>query len=140
MSNIERTLKILRPPLRKVAPQTYWFSLGFGLFNIILGYALFNVQILTTLQVVSIFPLQAWAVLFFLHGVAMVWFLRSNSWNVVRYLNVAGVAIKSAWWLELVSITITGRSPFLLIIWSLLLFLQVINYVYFMPRIDKDEH
>lgn len=139
MSNIEKTLKYIRPNLKDVAPQTFWFSLGFGLFNLIIGLALINVKIFVTLEVVGIIPLSMWAVIFFVHGLGMLTYLVTNNWKTTRAMNIIGVAITTAWWLELVGVVIVGRSPFILYVWSLLLFLQVINCIYFMPRVDRDD-
>lgn len=138
MSNIDRTLKHLRPSLRLMAPQTFWFSFGFGIFNVAIGIALLAVKILFTLKVVGIIPLPVWGFIFLTQGLAMLGSLMVNNWKTTRIINILGVAIKTAWWLELISITIIGRSPFLLYVWSLLLFLQVINCIYFMPRVSRD--
>jgi len=138
MSNIEKTLKQLRPSLRLVAPQTFWFSVGFGIFNIVIGLSLLMFKIFVTLQVVGIIPLTVWALIFFFHGISMLSSIIVNNWKLTRALNIVGVAIKTAWWLELIGITITGRSPFILYVWSLLLFLQIINCIYFMPRVSRD--
>lgn len=139
MTNIEKIIKDIRPSLRLVAPQTFWFSMGFGIFNIIIGSSLYSAHILTTLNVVGVIPLNMWGVIFFTQGVVMLGALLNNNWQATRYMNIVGVAIKTAWWLELLSITITGRSPFLLIIWSLLLYLQIMNFIYFFPRIRDYE-
>lgn len=138
MSSIERTLKNIRPSLRLAAPQTYWFSIGFGLFNVFVGLALYNLKILVTLNLVGIIPINVWGLIFLFHGVSILFSLFANNWKLTRYLNILGVAIKTAWWLELASITLIGRSPFLLYVWSLLLFFQVINCIYFMPRVRRE--
>lgn len=138
MSNIDRTLKDMRPSLRLMAPQTFWFSVGFGLFNILVGLALYNLKILVSLNLVGVIPINVWGLIFFVHGIGILASLFTNNWKLTRYLNVFGVAIKGAWWLELASTTIAGRSPFLLYVWSLLLFFQVINCIYFMPRVHRE--
>lgn len=134
MSSIEQTLKEIRPKLRLAAPQTFWFSVGFGVFNVLVGVALFQVKILTTLDVVGVIPLPIWGIIFLVHGVSLLGAVAANDWRLTWYFNVFGIAIKTAWWLELLSITITGRSPFLLYVWSLLLYFQAINVKYFAPE------
>lgn len=137
MSNINQTIKEIRPSLRDVAPQTFWFTIGFGAFNTIIGIALYNVTILYSLKLVGVIPVKAWALIFLLHGLAMLGSLIFNNWKFTRLLHAVGVFIKSAWWLELLAVTITGRSAFLLYIWSLLLFLQIIVWIYFTPRVSR---
>jgi len=137
MSDITQTIKQIRPSLRDVAPHTFYFSIGFGIFNTLIGFALFNSTILYTLQLVGIIPIRMWALIFLFHGLAMLGSLVFNNWKTTRTLHAIGVFIKSAWWLELLAATITGRSAFLLYIWSLLLFLQIIVWIYFTPRVSR---
>lgn len=138
MSSIEQTIRLIRPGLRRVAPQTFWFSIGFGVFNVIIGLALFKAVILTTFTVVGVIPLRGWAFVFLLHGLFMLGSLVVNNWKVTRWLHYIGVGIKTAWWLELLSVTLVGRSPFLLVIWSLLIYLQLVVCVHFTPRLGRD--
>lgn len=137
MSSINQTLKEIRPSLRTIAPQTFWFSIGLGIFNSVVGVSLYNLSILISLQLVGIIPIKFWALIFLVHGVAMLGSLLSNNWKITRAMHLIGIAIKSAWWLELVAATITGRSPFLLYVWSLILFLQIIIWIYFTPRVGR---
>jgi hypothetical protein len=137
MSDISHTIKQIRPSLRDVAPQTFWFSIGFGIFNTVLGIALYKATILYTLKLVGVIPIKAWALIFLVHGLAMLGSLVVNNWKMTRILHAVGVFLKSAWWLELLAATITSRSIFLLYIWSLLLFLQIIVWIYFTPRVDR---
>lgn len=139
MNSIDKTLHDLRPKLRIVAPHTFWFSLGFGIFNTVIGLALFNVKILVTLKVVGIISLKIWSIIFMVQGITMLHALATNNWNRAKALNLFGVFIKTAWWLELLAITLTGRSRFLLYIWTLLLFFQIIVCIYFTPKVTSDE-
>lgn len=137
MSSINQTIKEIRPRLRDVAPQTFWFSIGFGLFNACIGFALYNISILVTLNLVGVIPLKIWGLIFIIHGLLMLGSLAINSWTFTRALHAVGVFIKTAWWLELLAVTISGRSAFLLYVWTLLLFLQIIVWIYFTPRIRR---
>lgn len=138
MNDINQTLKDLRPSLRKVAPQTFWFSIGFGIFNTIIGVALFNLNILVRLKVVGVVPIKLWGIVFLVHGLTMLASVLANNWRLTRSMHLVGIAIKTAWWLEMLTVFIAGSSPFLLYIWSLLLFLQVIVCIYFTPRMRRD--
>lgn len=137
MTSIEKTLSKIRPKLRHVSPTTFWFSAGFGVFNVLVGLGLFNAKILTVLKVAGVIPLKVWGVIFVVHGLLMIYSLAINNWTLSRSLNSVGIGIKTMWWLELLNEFIYGttRSPFLLIIWSLLLFFQIIVFIYFTPRV-----
>lgn len=137
MSDIDKTIKAIRPSLRFAAPQTYWFSICFGLFNITIGYALFVRVIAVHLILLGLIPIMAWGVVFIIHGIAMLGSLVINDWKITRNLHFIGIAIKTAWWLELVAGTAYGNSPAFLIIWSLLLALQFIVWLYFTPRMSR---
>lgn len=141
MSDIDKTLSNIRPALRHIAPLSFWFSGGFGVFNMLVGIGLFNAQILTAFKVVGIIPLKLWGVIFMMQGLGMIYFLLTNNWKLIRLTNLIGVGVKTMWWFELISSFISGASqfPFLLIIWSLLLFLQAVLYIYFTPRVEYDK-
>ena len=140
MTETGKAISIIRPSLRHIAPLSFWFSLGFALFNLFVGFGLFIAQILTSFRVVGIIPLKIWGIIFMVHGLLMLYFLFVNSWKMTRLFNLIGVGIKTMWWFELVSSVVSGASPFpfLLIIWSLLLFLQAVLYIYFTPRVGHD--
>lgn len=137
MSEIGRTLKEIRPSLRVAAPQTYWFTIGFGLFNILLGLAVYNTVALYSLNIVNLIPVKGWGIIFALHGASILVTLLMNDWKLTKYLHYVGVAIKTAWWMALLSYALTGHSPALLFVWSLLLYMQVIIIIYFTPRFKR---
>lgn len=137
MSNIDKTIKDIRPSLRLAAPQTYWFTVGFGVFNILLGVAVFNTVALYALDLVNVIPVKMWGVIFAIHGIAMIGSLFINEWKITKALHYAGVAIKTAWWIALLSYAVSGHSPALLFIWSLLLYMQIIVIIYFTPRFKR---
>lgn len=134
MSSINKALRQVRPRLRIAAPLAFWASIGFGIFNILLGLGLMKTAILKTLTLVGIVPIKAWGLLFFIHGVAMLVSVYANSWTNIRTLHALGVGIKLTWWCELVSTVIVGFPPFILLIWTLLLYLQFLFYHYLFPQ------
>lgn len=138
MTNIDKRLKEIRPSLKQIAPQTYWSSIGFGLFNVIIGLALITNNVLVTLHVVGIIPLNIWGVIFLIHGMLMLFAIATNSWKMARVMHSIAIVIKGAWWCELLAIVLTGKGAILLYIWSLLLFLQITIYYYFTPRVSRD--
>ncbi len=145
MTEIDKVIKIIRPSLRKVAPQTYWFTIGFGVFNILVGLLLISIPDLVKLELLGILTIKVWALVFILMGLATLIFLFKNNWKVSRWLTLLGVAVKAAWWLELLSVVITDQSPYMILVkslflvWSLLLYLQIFTYIYFTPRVSRDD-
>lgn len=139
MAEIDRAIRHIRPKLRYIAPDTFWVSVIFGIFNIIVGFSLFNATILFTLKLLGIIPIKMWGVIFFLQGVIMLIALAVNNWKLIRGLHFFGIAIKTAWLLELFAVILTGRSPFILYVWSLILALQFVTWIYFTPRVERDK-
>lgn len=133
-----RPVKIVREWLIKIAPQTFWFSIGFGLFNTIVGISAFNIAIFKTVTLVSAIPIRMWAVVFLIHGLALLGSLFIRDWRTTQYLHVVGIVIKTGWWFEMLSFTLRGNSPFLFYTWTLLIFLQFTVFLYFAPRISRD--
>lgn len=139
MSDIDKIIKVIRPSLRKIAPQTYYFTLGFGTLNVLVGFALFMLYSLVKLELIGVIPVRLWGIIFFITGLSSLYFIVTNNYKISRGLALTWIVINSAWWLELVAGFITNHSPFILFIWSFLLYLQIINYIYFTPRVSRDE-
>ncbi len=139
MSDVDKVIKVIRPSLRKIAPQTYWFIVGFGVFNILVGFALFMLYSLVKLVLLGVLPVRVWGVIFFVMGVASLYFALVNNWKMSRGVTLAWIVINSAWWLELIAGFIINHSPFVLFIWSFLLYLQIINFRHFTPRVSRNE-
>lgn len=139
MSSIDRTLKQIRPRLYSIAPHTFWFSVGFGTFNIVVGLSSLSNTIFKMVEISGLVPLDLWAAMFLLHGIALIVSLAINNWKFTKSLHFAGLFIKTGWWMELFIFTLTHpeRSPFLLFAWSLLLFLQFIVCIYFTPKVES---
>ena len=135
--NLEKTLRDIRPGLRLIAPQTYFVSWGFGVFNILAGLSLFNFPQQRFL-IAGAIGLKVWSVIFIVLGVGFVYMLRANNWRGTRLLHLAGVVVKTAWLLELVARSVVGKSFILVCIWALLLYLQIVTYIYFTPVENRD--
>lgn len=137
MTSIDKAIKEIRPRLRDVAPWTFWSTIFFGLFDIAVGLGLINIQILLTLRVIGIIPLQVWGAIFLFTGVFILGFLAINDWKRTRLMHAIGIAVHAAWLLEILAITVIGRTPFLLYIWLLIVLLRVNVHFYFTPRIER---
>lgn len=138
MTKVEDTIVNSYPKLRLIAPQSFWFSVIFGVFNAIIGLGLITTTFLTKLIIVGVVPIKVWGAIFIIHGLALLLAVLVNNWKLSRALHLVGVAIKTAWWLELISESFSGVGfPFVLFIWTTLLLLQSVVYLYFYPRIDR---
>lgn len=137
MSSIEKTLSEIRPSLRIVAPLTYYISWGFAIFNVLVSAPLYLIGDFKFVLVGAI-SIKIWSALFMLTGFLFAYGLVVNNWRLTRNLMLAGVAIKSAWLMELLARAVTGRSFILVAIWALILYLQIVTYIYFTPVRSKN--
>lgn len=138
MTKVEDTIVNSYPKLRLIAPQSFWFSVIFGTFNTIIGLGLITTTFLGKLIIVGVIPIKLWGVIFIVHGLALLLAIVVNNWKLSRALHLVGVAIKTAWWLELISESFSGVGfPFILFVWTTLLLLQSVVYLYFYPRVGR---
>lgn len=138
MSNIDRTLKDIRPSIRAIAPLTYYICWGFALFNIAVSIPLYRLNEVN-FSIVGAISIKVWAVIFLLMGLVKLWSLIVNNWKLARTLLIVGVAIKSAWLMELLARTVNGKSFILVAIWALLIYLESTTYVHFIPVERRNE-
>jgi hypothetical protein len=124
----------IRPRLRLIAPQTFWLSLCFSIFNMTVGYAVYNELILYKLQLLGAVPLRIWGLIFLGHGLCLLASLALNNWRVTKTLHLIGIFMKATWLFESMAAMISGQSAFPLYVWSLLTTIQIVIYVYFTPR------
>lgn len=145
MTEVDKIIKIIRPSLRVIAPHTYWFTIGFGTFNLLTGLFLLGIPGLVRLELLGVLSIKVWAGVFIMMGVSSLYFILTNNWKISRNFSLIGVILKSAWWLELLSIIIIDHSPYMILIkalflvWSLLLYLQIFTYIYFTPKVSRDD-
>jgi hypothetical protein len=127
----------IRPKLRHLAPQTYWLSVSFALFNISIGTAVLDGLILYKIQLLGAIPMKAWGLIFLFHGFLMLASLLFNDWKSTRALHLIGVIMKSTWLFEALAATMAGQSAFPLFVWAFLDTIQIVVYLYFTPRLDR---
>ena len=101
MSDIDQVIKDIRPKLRHVAPQTYWASIGFGIFNIVIGISIMNISVLVHLSLLGFVPIQVWGLIFFIHGLGLITGIVINNYRMIRRLLAIGIILKSSWLIEL---------------------------------------
>lgn len=132
MDNIDKVLRDIRPKLRVVAPLTYFISWGFAIFNVAISVPLYRINEESFL-IVGVVSTKIWAAAFFVMGFLIMYALLKNKWKLDQNLMLLGVFLKSAWLMELIARTVNGKSFILVAIWSLLLYLQFVAYLYFTP-------
>ncbi|MFM9793289.1 hypothetical protein [Streptomyces turgidiscabies] len=137
MTAIDQTIRQMRPTLYQVSPYAFWWSLGFGILNIVVGSVMIAGVVFKTLEPVGSVPLWLWGVFFLLHGITVLVSFITKDWSLTRRMQLVGIAMKIWWWGELLAVTVDGFSPFLLIIWSFLIYLQGILWAYW-PRVSRD--
>lgn len=129
----------IRPPLKDIAPLSYWNTKGFGVFNILcMGIGLYllapNIQ---SFQTIGALPIRFWAVVFFLHGLALFAASYKNHWQRMKRLLLVGCMLKLAWVLQFASMSIQHPTPLTLSFMSigiLLLYIQAGTYINFTPK------
>ena len=138
----ESYLKKLRPPLRLIAPMTYWITWGFVAVNFLIGVSFMTIyKPATPIIIVTTYsPIEVWGVLFTLMGGNIVYGLLANNWNWARKSHIGGLVIKAAWLLALLErIPENPPAAFVACIWGFLAFIQAVVYIYFLPaNVPKD--
>lgn len=134
MSDIDKPLSAIRPKMRDVIPQSYWISVLFAVFNVVVGFLIFTGHILYTVKLVTVIPIWAWGLAFLALGIYMTAALAANNWKHTQYLHMAGIIIKSYWICELIGSYVLGGSPFALVVWTLILLIQLVVFKYFDTR------
>lgn len=137
MSN--RFMRDIRPPLRVVAPLTFYITIGYAVFNICIGILLYSTIVSSSLRVAGILSLQSWGFIFLSMGALNIVGVKLDNWKFIKRLMLFGVMVKTVWLMELISEAIVGGSPALVFIWALLLYLQAATYVYFTPVKSNDK-
>jgi hypothetical protein len=141
-TDIEKQLHQVRPRIEAISPIAGYGTLCFGIFNTLIGISLFTFTSrfggeISILNV--IFNYQFWGVMFFLGGLAMIYGYIRNDWNLMRWALVVALFFKSLWWFALVfRFFLSVDNLVVLLIWSILLSLQILIYIFFLPVPPKD--
>ena len=139
MTNIEKQIQEARPTLKIVSPLSHWIMLVMGLFNIVFGVSLFLAfdadRVSAPLIIVNEYlSYQFWGVVFMALGLAKLWSLYTNNWNLSRHTLITGVAVKAAWAVALTIRSFVSPDTLLVnFIWVTLALIQMGTYVWFMP-------
>lgn len=143
MQSFDRKLRNLRPPLRAIAPLTFWICVGFAWTNIAVWWLLSHVtQTAVKNNPVPIvgetfFTFTHWGIWFLFLGLAMIVALAINSWRSVRNVLIAGLASKLIWAYALIYMILHGYPVWAtLIMWAFLAWVQAWTIIYFAPKAE----
>lgn len=134
---LESKLREIKPRFKLVSPLAAKIMLIFGWGNVALGSSLFfEFTNFTNLAIInSLTDYQWWGLFFVALGVLMLVSYWRNSWTMMKRSLLIGIILKGFWLIAIIARLATGEqtTPTLLIIWSILFFLQVATYIDFMP-------
>lgn len=140
MQQVKQKIKELRPPLRVVAPMSFYICVGFAILNLVLGITLVNTPESGGLAIVGKYtPIWAYGVLFIALGVLGAWTLYKNNWRWIRRTLILGMLYKSIWFYALLAVWLKGGSPAILSLWLFLIYVQAMTYIFFIPTHPKKE-
>ena len=124
------------PKLIHVSRPTAWQVLIFAIFNVVLGISMLTskAKTLELLIVNDLMTLQFWGYVYLVLGSLLFIGFFANSWNLMRFTNVAALFVKLFWVIGLTARQIeTPDSNLFLIIMFSALAAQQINLVLFFP-------
>jgi hypothetical protein len=134
MRQVKQKIKDLRPPLRVVAPMTFYITVGFGVLNLVLGLALINTPESGGLAIVGKYtPMWLYGVLFLVLGIFGLAVVYKNDWKWIRRTLIMGMLYKSIWFFALLASLFHGGSIAILGLWLFLIHVQAITYIFFIP-------
>lgn len=141
---VKRSIKSLRPPLRRVAPLTFWICAGFVWVNILIAGLLSipddalirNIPIPTLIGPLN---LDVWGAWFLAIGIGMLISLYLNNWTWLKRLLIAGLLTKLIWAYALIYMITLGYNVYATtMLWVFLAWVQGWTIVFFTPTIgDK---
>lgn len=108
---------------------------GFGVFNLAIGITLFFWHPVIPFTVISpIIKQTVWAGIFLASGLFMFFGLLTNRLKLLRYLMIFGLFIKMAWEIGLLIRIRDGGTAFLVELWGMIAYLQLLGVIYFNPE------
>jgi len=121
-------------------PLISYIMKGFVAFNIILGIGLFsNVARTTQFFIINeIFTYQFWGVLFFVNGLIQLYTLIQHNNQLIHISLMSGMILQTFWMIALAvrQIESFDSNIFLLIFFSIILYIKFGVYLYLPKRAD----
>lgn len=116
----------------RLDPRTRATVLSFAVFNIAWGIMLFFYYPNIPYTVISdVIPQSAWALVFFLSGVLLLYGGVRQRIGISYYMMIAGLFIKGIWEGGLLFRLQEGGTPPLVLLWGLAFSLQFFSLLYF---------
>lgn len=140
-TQLHKELHDLRPPLRKVAPLSYWITVAYVIMNIIIGLSLAiafdSHRVVATLLIVNnITTYQFWGLIFILLAAGQWFSIFKNEWKWTKKSLLAGVIVKSAWAIALLVRALTSTGTLLIALpWVTLAMIQALTIIFFLPPV-----
>lgn len=136
----ETIINKVRPRLNKVAPLTSYICWCFVVANIFLGLGMiFLYSTPVPIAVANIFPYPVWGALFLLAAVVCAYGLIRNNWQIVRQVQVLGLAVKITWAIALIVRCFSAPGTILItVVWLFLAAIQAGVYIHFIPMRLRD--
>lgn len=139
MHLVKKKIKDLRPGLREVAPLTFYICIGFGVLNLVLGFSLLTTHDSGGLVIIHKYtPLWLYGVAFIALGGFGLAVIVRNSWKWIRRTLIMGLLYKSVWFYALFYSLFHGGSIGIFGLWLFLIHIQVMTYIFFVPRAPED--
>lgn len=142
MNELKQTIRQIRPPLRIVAPMTFYTVLGYSIITILISINFQFIQReVPEMRQVGVLTIKMWAIVFVTYACSSLMLLALNEWRHLKRLLLLGIIIKSFFVFQLLSVAVADASPTVLssvITWSFFAYLQYLNYNYFTPVKEND--
>lgn len=135
MREIKHKIKQLRPPLRQVAPLTWYIVLGFGALNLLLGASLVYYPAHGLAIISQYTPSWAYGAVSFVLGLAMLYGAAHNNWKLMRRCMLFGVLLKTVWLFALFILFLHGGNTYIISLWLFLTYIQAMAYIFFGPLV-----
>lgn len=136
MKNIDVKIAQAKPSLYTLDPLRAAICWGYAVVNIAIGiglYYLFSTSL--PIAVANILPYRAWGVVFAFLGLATMYALITNNWNLTRRLQLGGLFIKSIWEIALILRFIDAPQTIIVaLVWLFFAYIQAVLYIFFFPR------
>jgi hypothetical protein len=140
MNSIDHRISKARPRLILASPLTAFICWGYAGINLMLGTGIFFFYAPTgRLTVVDWVPVDVWGLIFFGMGLAGLYGLVRNSWDLIRRMQLMGLVVKAWWAIALVLRCIEDpRTVLITTVWLFFAYVQFGAYMFFLPNSLSD--
>lgn len=139
MTELNRAIKAIRPPLSEVDPKSFYISWAYVAFNIAIGvYFLYTPTSKIRVPVVTtLLNNYFWGMTFIVLAIWLLVALLTNNWHSIRRAMVAGLFVKLFWAYALIALAIQigfVKTLASMAMWFFIATIQAITVIHFLPR------